>query len=328
MLAAALGMCLRLGNRPQQWGATAFAGRYRPPMNFLVVGEALVDLVRGRDGSVVTRAGGSPANVAVGLGRLGYDVQLLTALGDDPHGRLLTDHLEDSGVQVFAAPLASTGLAQAILDGAGKADYVLDITWDLAGLTPPTAPDWLHLGSIGATLQPGADHAAALLDRYAGQARTSYDPNCRPLLMGDADLVRPRIESLVGKCDVVKLSDEDAAWLLPGLDPEAVLRRWATSGPSLVAMTLGERGVVALVDGQVLEVPVPHGPPIVDTVGAGDAFMTGLIAALSGGASGHEALTRASLLARRTCERVGADPPWAETLVNFPGGGRAGTGRR
>lgn len=279
-------------------------------MTLLVVGEALVDIVTRTDGAVLERPGGSPLNVAVGLGRLGHRVQLLTALGDDEHGRLVRAHVEASQVELLAAPLARTATADARLDGTGAATYVFDIAWDLAGAPAHDAPDWLHVGSIGTTLQPGADQLAALVTSYGG--RVSFDPNCRPLLMGTPDL--PRVEALVAASDVVKLSDEDAAWLSPRESHLDLARRWLALGPSLVVVTLGAAGAVAVSADGVREIPLAAGDPVVDTVGAGDSFMAGLISGLVDGLPVDDALDLAARTSRITCSRVGADPPWKGEL--------------
>ena len=275
-------------------------------MTVLVVGEALVDVVTRADGSVVEVPGGSPANVAVALARLGVDVQLLTALGQDAYGDLVRQHVEASGAVVLAAPLPRTAVAHATLDGHGAASYVFDIAWDLGEVPAHAAPDWLHVGSIGTVLQPGADQVAALVAAHRGRCPISFDPNCRPLLTPEPDLTA--VEALVAQCDVVKLSDEDAAWLLPGVPLDEVMRRWRALGPRLVVVTRGAAGALALTD-ELVEVPVPDGDPVVDTVGAGDTFMAGLIA--TRGAS----LELAASVARIVVSRVGADPPWRAELV-------------
>jgi len=287
----------------------------------LVVGEALVDVVIRPDGSSDAHPGGSPANVAVGLGRLGHDVTLLTALGDDDHGRLLRDHLSASRVEVLAAPLPRTGVAQARLDAAGVATYDFDIAWDTRELAPPGEPSWLHMGSLGTALEPGATQVRALLDRYDGRATVSYDPNCRPGLSED----RASVEELVRRADVVKASEEDVTWLHPGRDPRDVAREWGAAGPALVVVTLGTDGALAVLGDELLEVGPAPGGPVVDTVGAGDAFTAGLVSALLGTDLGvldtpaaRVALDHAALVARRTCERVGADPPWAPLTPSTP----------
>jgi fructokinase len=280
-------------------------------VTLVVVGEALVDVLPEEE-----RPGGGPANIAVGLARLGHDVTLVTALGDDQHGRLVRDHLEASGVDVLAAPIERTSTARARLDAAGVASYEFDITWDTRDLAPKDTPRWLHVGSIGATLQPGADQVSRLVSRYDGSTVVSYDPNIRPLLMSDDD--KPRIVELASRAHVVKLSEEDAAWLHPGERPVDVAQRLLALGPQVVVVTLGADGALAVLredPAVVVSGPAPGGP-VVDTVGAGDAFMSGLVDVLSGldlarlqVADVRRALDRAGLVARRTCERVGADPP-------------------
>jgi fructokinase len=274
-------------------------------MTLLIAGEALVDVVRRTDGSVVERPGGSPLNVAVALARLGEDVELLTALGDDRHGALVRAHALASGVELLVAPLPRTAVAQATLDATGAASYQFDLTWDLSGAPAHAAPDWLHVGSLGTVLAPGAAQVAALVAAHRGSCPISFDPNCRPLLTPTPDLAA--VEAIVAQCDVVKLSDEDAAFLLPGVPLEDVLRRWRALGPRLVVATRGADGALALAD-ELTAIPVPPGDPVVDTVGAGDTFMAGLIA--TRGAS----CDLAAAASRITVSRVGADPPWRDQV--------------
>ena len=151
----------------------------------LVVGEALVDVLVDVEGVRTERPGGSPANVAVGLHRLGRRVQLLTALGEDEHAELLREHL--SGVELLTAPLPRTGTAVATLDEVGSASYAFDIAWDLGDVIIGPLPRWLHVGSLATVLPPGADVVLALARRAGAEgASVSFDPNCRP------DVVHPR----------------------------------------------------------------------------------------------------------------------------------------
>ena len=272
----------------------------------LVVGECLVDVVVRPDGTVVERPGGSPANVAVGLGRQGLPVTLVTSYGEDDRGRLLADHLQASHVATLVSP-APTSVARAVLDAHGAATYAFDLRWSLDGLALPE-DDWLHVGSLGATLEPGASVVRAWVEAFPGVV--SYDPNCRPQLMGDEAV--GQVEALVAHADVVKCSDEDAAFLHPGLPLADLAHRWLGLGPSLVVVTRGADGADAWSPDGSWHVDVPDGAPVVDTVGAGDAFMSGLLLALSRDREDvAAALTTAAAIARRTCERVGADPPWA-----------------
>lgn len=313
---------------------TALAPAAQTPV--LVVGEALVDVVQRPDRSTQQHPGGSPANVALGLARLGYPVQLATRIGTDADGASVRAWLEGDGVRLAAGAVveATTSTAAAVLDGAGAATYVFDLVWDL----PPVdlaGVGHLHTGSIAANLAPGAArvHDAVVAARDA--STTSYDPNLRPRIIGSADAERPGVERLVALSDVVKSSEEDLAWLYPGEPAEDVTRRWAQAGPALVVLTRGERGATAWLarePGAVVHAtPRPVG--VVDTVGAGDAFMSGLLSALLddgllGGPAQRTALhaitpeqvrtalQRATLTSSITCGRAGADPPTRRELAS------------
>ncbi|WP_136518781.1 carbohydrate kinase family protein [Cellulomonas telluris] len=304
------------------------------PARALVVGEALVDVVERPDGSREEIAGGSPANVAVGLARLGRGADLLTWLGPDAHGDLVRTHLEASGVRVLTgdrAP-ARTSVATARLDPQGVATYDFDLEWDLPASWDEGAgaPLVVHTGSIAAVLQPGGPRVADLLERRRTTSTLTYDPNLRPALMGRPEDVRPLVERLVRTADVVKVSDEDLAWLLPGVAPAEVAEDWARSGPALVVVTHGGEGAFACTDaGARLHVPAPR-VRVADTVGAGDSFMAGLVDGLwSAGLLGadrrdalHEidaataehVLARCVRIAALTVSRHGANPPTAAEL--------------
>ncbi len=244
----------------------------------LVIGEALIDIVE-RDGAIVgEHVGGSPLNVAVGLARLGRGVDFLTHIGDDTRGRRIAEYVKSSGVQLVSGSDTAerTPTAVATLDESGQARYVFDITWELTG-TPEVAPPLVvHTGSIATVLEPGCRATAALLDAYHLSSTLSFDPNVRPALIEDREQGRTRIERLVERCDVVKASDEDLHWIDPDRTPEQVARTWLGLGPAVVAVTMGERGAFAMCAAGVARVQAPR-VRVVDTVGAGDAFMTGLI---------------------------------------------------
>ncbi|MFD4658823.1 carbohydrate kinase [Kitasatospora sp. NPDC058444] len=292
-----------------------------PAAPVLVIGECVADIVRSGDTPDRVHPGGSPANVAYGLARLGRPATLLTELGPDANGRLIRRHLESAGVRVWAAEVSRTPSAVVELDGQGRARYTFDIRWTLPPTELAEAPAAIHLGSIGAVTEPGAASVLALVERWRGRARISYDPNVRPALMGDrAEAVR-RVERWVELSDLVKASDEDLAWLYPGERPEAVAERWLALGPAVVAVTLGAEGAFARTAGgghaEAAALPVP----VADTVGAGDSFMAAFLHARAADADLAVCLTHAVTAAALTVARPGANPPSAAELAAALGGG-------
>jgi fructokinase len=297
------------------------------------LGEAIIDLVAEGDRRFIAHPGGSPLNVAVGLGRLGQPVSLAARLSGDPFGQLFRAHLADSGVDprhIVDASEPST-LSVATLDAEGVARYdfwtggTADWQWTGAELAAVVddEPDALHTGSLALELQPGANAIADLLARVGSAGRTtiSYDPNVRMARLGPVEAGRAAVERVVGLAHLVKVSAEDLAWLYPGEEPVVAATRWAAAGPELVVVTLGPDGAVALGPDRR---PVHRDAPqieLVDTLGAGDAFSAGLLAALAergalgrgrAGLAGVDlpaVLDRACLVAAMTCARPGADPP-------------------
>jgi fructokinase len=297
----------------------------------LVIGEALIDIVQRYGQALGEHVGGSPLNVAIGLGRLGRDVDFLTHIGTDERGRRIVDYVEASGVRLVpgSTNAARTPTALARLDETGAADYVFDLEWELAGTAEVAPPLVAHTGSIAGFLDPGCLATAALLDAYRPSATITYDPNIRPVLIADRDQAIERINRLVERADVVKASDEDLRWIAPGSDPERTAETWLASGPSIVAVTMGARGSFAVCAAGTVRVDA-RPVQVVDTVGAGDSFMTGLIDALWSldllGAARRGDLARvgtdtldgvvraASLASALTVAKAGADLPDREAL--------------
>ncbi|AKT51328.1 carbohydrate kinase family protein [Arsenicicoccus sp. oral taxon 190] len=296
----------------------------------LVVGEALVDIVHRVDGSVDEHPGGSPANVAIGLARLGHPVEFATQFGRDEHGVMVRAHLEQERLLRLtdgSAEAESTSTALARLDAGGAASYEFELLWDVARALDEAPVGHLHTGSIAATLEPGGSAVVEAALRARDTGTVSYDPNARPTIMGSPEDVRQRIEQLVGLSDVVKASDEDIAWLYAGAQPEEVMDLWGRLGPELVVVTRGGGGALALVPrtGERLVAEATR-VVVVDTVGAGDAFMSGLVsglldAGLLGSLEARDRLRRANLADLRpaidratacgaiTVSRAGANPP-------------------
>ncbi|OLE27117.1 MAG: hypothetical protein AUG44_11005 [Actinobacteria bacterium 13_1_20CM_3_71_11] len=312
----------------------------------VVCGEALIDLVPARDsgtgpaaagaGTYDARPGGGPLNVAVGLGRLGVDVALLGRLAQDRFGRRLRDHLRGSKVslELIAASAAPTTLAVVNLDASGVATYdfyidgAADGGWRVDQLPDELFPHAaLHVaGSLALPVPSMGNALEALLTRERPRRVIAFDPNIRPSLIRDEAAVRARLERWLGLADIVKASTEDLAWIAPGRSVEAVAREWREMGPTVVVITRGEHGVHAAGPAGPVDLAGEY-VKVVDTVGAGDAFMSGLLASLERegrlerpaitGLTGDEfarALAYAQHVAAITCTRVGADPPWLPEL--------------
>jgi fructokinase len=291
---------------------------------YTVVGDVLVDLV-GRAPDFTAHAGGSAYNVAITLGRLGCPVALVARTGHDAFGRILADKARASGVsfehwQTVDEP-TTLAVASLAADGSASYDFYLDGTAGQGvggGLVDvQSTGDVLHLGSIASWRPPSAAVLQALQRRaYEGGATLiSYDPNVRPALIADRDTVRASIEGCVAASHLIKASDEDVAFLYPDTAPAEVAKHWCHLGASAVVVTLGAAGAVAFgLDGELARRP---GLPITvaDTVGAGDSFAAGLLAALGAvrpaDLPGHvgAALAQAVVVSAMTCERPGADPP-------------------
>lgn len=292
--------------------------------SLLVVGESLVDVTATPEGTT-SWPGGSPLNIAVGCARLGVPTVLATQIGDDATGDLVRDHLDRSDIDVRSLPphRPETSTARAAIDEAGHATYEFDLTWDPSELPAPTDFGCIHVGSIGATLAPGADAVAALaVEASETGVPVTFDPNVRPSITPDMSDVRRRVTALADVATVIKLSDEDADVLFPDV-ADVLAMLVGSSRTRLAVMTCGGRSVLLQSDSARVEVAPPV-VDVVDTIGAGDSFMSALIWALTergrfGGATLDAAeLAELGAIAARaaaiTCTRAGADPPTRDDL--------------
>ncbi|GAA4406892.1 carbohydrate kinase [Fodinibacter luteus] len=300
----------------------------------VVVGELLVDIVHTPDGQTAEHVGGSPANVALGLARLGHDTWFATLVGTDERGIRCREHVEDGGVRLLpgsTSPSHPTSTAAATIDANGAATYVFDLHWNLPRVQLPAGTTHLHVGSIGTTLRPGDAEVTDAVRRARAAGTVSYDPNMRPTIMGSPDAVRPRVEELVALSDVVKCSEDDIEWLYPGDDPSRVMARWAELGAALTVVTLGPRGVVWRAGSGEEDSEPARDTAVVDTVGAGDSFMAGLVSGLldegllgstdarerlhsAGSADVRPAIDRALATSGVTVGRAGAYAPTREEI--------------
>ena len=294
----------------------------------LVVGESLVDVLATPAAPPFDAPGGSPLNVAVTLGRLGTPVSILTAIGQDDRGAALRDHLTRSRVEIRQGPvLPRTSSAVARVGADGAATYEFDIAWPALTPCDLNGVDIVHTGSIAFFCAPGAADVQRLLEAaHASGALTTLDPNVRPALVGDRAAAVEHFEASLRWVDVVKLSDEDAAWLYPDLGHDDVIALLLQRGPGLVALTRGSSGASLHTRTARVEVPVVL-TSVVDTVGAGDAWMGALIHGLSTAPETKRQAERldtsdlrtlgelANRVAAATVATQGANPPWAEGLA-------------
>jgi fructokinase len=277
--------------------------------------------------------GGSPFNMARALSRLGVPAAFMGHLSNDSYGRALLEALGRDGVDTALVSIGheKTTLAVASVDGEGLAHYEFAVEGTAApnltsGMLPPRLDSRITAictGSLGLALEPMASTLAELVSRERGGRVVILDPNVRPGLVPD-DAYRGRLQEMAGMSTIVKASEEDLAWLYPGLDREAAVDKMLEGGVALVAVTLGAAGALAAHEDALVTVPAVA-VDIVDTIGAGDAFGAALVAWL------HEhsalepdldlppdklraALEFACLAAAITCTRAGADPPRREEI--------------
>ncbi|SEE35895.1 fructokinase [Arthrobacter alpinus] len=290
-------------------------------LDVVVVGESLTDVVISSDGTS-EHPGGSPANVAYGLGRLGAATGLLTALGNDDRGAAIEAHLRSVGVTLLPGSYSQdrTSSATATRAEDGSASYDFEVVWDLAPVAPASIPKVLHTGSIATFLEPGADAVKTLLQQYRHDCTITYDPNIRPALLGSHTEALSTFEELIDLTDIVKLSDEDATWLYPRKDLDEISTHLLGLGAGLAVITQGSQGSLLATPETRLTIPSVESV-VADTIGAGDSYMAALIMGLlSLGTDGlapavlDQMGRTATMAAAITVRRPGANPPTAEEL--------------
>ncbi len=301
-------------------------------MSIWVCGEVLIDLIPGADGVRIPHVGGGPANTAKALARLGHDVQFIDGISTDEYGVAARKELLDDEVKLDLALTSDkpTCLAIVSLDSNGGASYEFKIdgtaTFDfnLNWLPDPSRykPQVLHIGTLVTVIQPGADVLYDWAMQVAEFAPIVFDPNIRPSVMGDRDLYEGAVEKWAALSSVIKVSDDDMAWLYPGQKYEGVAQRWLNDGAALVVVTRGSNGIVGFTADGAVEVDGAK-ITVADTVGAGDtvgaiiveAMIEKGILALTGDIL-KATLHRAAVAAGITCSRKGAQPPYKHELKN------------
>ena len=295
-------------------------------MSIWVCGEVLIDLLP--HGAVV---GGGPANTAKALALLGHDVQFIDGLSRDAYGVTAREELIADGVGLTFAldsekPMCTAAVT---LDENSSASYVFTIdgtaTFDFnaSWLPDPSRhkPQLLHIGTLATIVEPGS---LALYDwalQVAEFAPIVFDPNIRSSVLSDRDMYEAVVEKWVAISTVVKVSDDDLAWLFPGVDYLEIAKRWVNDGVAIVFVTRGADGIAAVTENKVTQVAGVK-VDVIDTVGAGDTVGAIVCEALIEqgvlnlrGEAMRKVLERAVVAAGITCSRAGAKPPTQRELA-------------
>lgn len=305
----------------------------------VVAGESLIDLVVRADESIGATLGGGPFNVARALGRLGVPVAFVGRLSTDAFGRRLRAALEADGVDLSLTRSTDdpTMLAIAELDAAGGATYRFHSAGTaaagfLASDVPhglPAGVTALHVGTLGLVLEPVGSTIETMVATVGDDVLVMADPNIRPTAIADPKGYRDRLARVLARVDVLKVSVDDLAWLAPRTDPERAAANLVREGPAIALVTDGKRPVRVVAATGTTAIPVPA-VKVADTIGAGDAFCAGFLAAWSMESRGRADLTDrdAVIAATRvavavgsaTTMREGADPPRRADLPGVIGG--------
>ena len=268
-------------------------------MTYFVIGEALIDIFD-TDSGPVELPGGSTYTVARGLSLLGRRVHFASDLGSGDRAEILKKTLKETGAKLWPGSMSDspTSVARATIGPTGSATYEFDLHFnppmppapgtEEAARLVKLSPKLLHTGSLAVHLAP--ETIRAWIDALSAVATITYDPNYREV-MGTHDDVVARCEEFIALSDVVKASRADIAGMYPGMSEEAVITKWLSMGPQLVALTGGETGALLATEELRVRSTAPK-VTVVDTVGAGDSFMSALI----------DALGRTSMLGESTRE--------------------------
>ncbi len=308
----------------------------------LCCGEALIDFVPLSTGDAYRPCpGGSIYNIALGLGRLEIPVGFFSKLSKDFFGDMLIMSLDKNGVDTSYCPkthapttLAFVSLPNEEENAEPQYAFYANQSADRS-LTERELPEKLsegikalHFGSISLVMEPGASSLEKLMERESPQRIISLDPNIRPSLIRDKQAYLERFEQWLQHTDIIKLSQADLNWLYPNENTEEIITRWIDTGISLCILTLGATGAKGyLPNKEPIFIPSPK-TEVVDTIGAGDAFLSATLAYLYQSdflkSKEHlknispkalsECLTYANRAASINCSRAGANPPYKNEL--------------
>jgi fructokinase len=303
----------------------------------VVAGEALVDLVMAADGTLTPAAGGGPFNVARTIARLGRSATLYASISTDRFGEQLVAELDDAGVctELLQRVDVPTTIAVAELDRHGGATYrfyldgtaspSLAPTERLAAVLPGTLAA-VHVGTLALVLEPMATTVVELVESLPDSVLVMVDPNYRERVVVDRAAYLDRLDRVLRRAHIVKVSTDDVELLAPGMPPLAYAQGLVDDGVDVVLVTDGGSASHVVTAYGHTELATPS-VTVADTIGAGDSFGGGFLTAwLDGGGdvdsvrspSVHQravaAATAAQQVAAITVQRTGAEPPWRHEL--------------
>jgi fructokinase len=311
-------------------------------MNIAILGEALIDFKNTGALGFQGFIGGSSLNVATATARLGQSTMFLTQISSDLFGLSLREHMTKNGIdtsQVLESSAHSTlafvqernGQAHFSFMNHGAADTLYD---PLPRPILPTELKFMQFGSISLLTDPTSTSITEIISKHRSSLNHNvtvvFDPNCRPALTPDLDGYKRKLRSWLRLAHIVKVSDQDLAWLEPDKALDAVAADWISQGPSVVIITRGEHGsTLYRASNERLQVPTPK-VSVIDTVGAGDTYTAGLMVGLlehgheraeqlltHGDQTWLEVMQFAAQAAAINCTRAGANPPTRAEVTGF-----------
>jgi fructokinase len=304
----------------------------------LCCGEALIDMLQrllpSGERVFLPVSGGAVFNTAIGLGRLGFASGFVSGISSDMFGDQLIESLDQSGVSTkfcvrkdkpctLAFVKLTDGHAEYSFYDENSAGRLLELS------EIPQIPDEvkaMHFGAISLIPEPCGSTYETLMREQSPKRVISFDPNIRPGFIKDPDSHRARMQRMALMSDIIKVSDEDLAWIADNGDGEAMMQQWLNSGTSVVVMTRGAEGALLHTKNGEIAVP-PVKAEVVDTVGAGDTFNAGFLGGLEqqgilnkadlASATSDQLLNAGKLAAQVaaiTVSRAGANAPWKHEL--------------
>jgi fructokinase len=308
------------------------------------LGEILIDFISEKTGTLDSVEsfrkclGGAPANVAVGIARLGLSCGFIGKVGLDPFGEFLIHSLKLNGVDtggISRTKNAPTALAFVSRSETGDREFLFYrnpcadtlLTEEDLPLNWLREIQFLHIGGVSLTAEPSrsATFRAVKLARESG-ATISFDPNLRlDLWTENLTQCRRIMHQLLAQSDLFLPSQEELMLLMGTEDLEEALRRAHDQGPKIICLKRGSEG--SLISEQVAEkeyrrfIQPPFDVGVIDTTGAGDGFNAGLIVGLASGLSLPQAVKQGTAIASLVITKIGAITalPTEKELTHFLG---------